>query len=472
MGGAGDTMISPERSGLLKDFLGSLPEQIAARLAQAVEVDRLIDGKMLPHEMILEGLRPALRRAPHADRTPTPLRAFCLPFEDLFTLLPRTAKQKGRIARSSVAPAWNWVQTILPEETRRYSADFRGHVLAGAHAEARDRAAAYWPVAAKAIRDNLADPAGARRARQVLGGDLAVADAAEMALLLSVGEDIAQIQRILPKALASLGDDLLWSLREIYDRLAAHMPDAAPYVAVIAMHRLAKPWEALKLPLSVSRQTKDTLISLTDMGLVGEIIFGDMEVYCAAVHGARHPDFDAESLIDNLSRFTTLSNGIVKGMEIRRDGKWGQRLLRDRAALAEVMDGFMERAPKELAGALPLQKSGFTGPRAADFSRPVDGERRERALRYAKLVAGCQPFASAASFGASAKQACEEMREMLRAYNEDVVRELRTATGARRAVVESQFELACGLTVVLLNGEEAEFLRRRGKAALQAAVAA
>ena len=56
-------MITPERTGLLKSFLGGLPEQIAARLAQAVEVDRLVDGKSLPHEMILEGLRPALRRA-------------------------------------------------------------------------------------------------------------------------------------------------------------------------------------------------------------------------------------------------------------------------------------------------------------------------------------------------------------------------------------------------------------------------
>ncbi|MBV9044149.1 MAG: hypothetical protein JO294_03420, partial [Alphaproteobacteria bacterium] len=48
-------MLSPERTGLLKSFLGSLPEQVAARLAQAIEIDRLIDGKSLPHDMILEG---------------------------------------------------------------------------------------------------------------------------------------------------------------------------------------------------------------------------------------------------------------------------------------------------------------------------------------------------------------------------------------------------------------------------------
>ena len=136
--------------------------------------------------------------------------------------------------------------------------------------------------------------------------------------------------------------------------------------------------------------------------------------------------FDADALVENISRFTSLSSGIVKGIEMRRDGKWGQRLMKDRAALAEVMDGFMERAPKELAAALPLGKSGSFagGPKYPDFSRPVDAEKIERALRYARLVIGCKPFAAAASFGASVKKAEEDMCQMLRSYNEDVVKRI------------------------------------------------
>src|SRR5690348_11726689 len=150
-------MLTPERTGLLKSFLSGLPEQIAQRLAQAVEVDRLVDGKSLPHEMILESLRPALRRTAGHDRTPTPLRAFCLPFEDLFTLLPRKVKQKGRVARGSVAPVWSWIsQTLLPDETKVYSAKFRALILANKHTEARAHAATFWPVAAAAIQHALA----------------------------------------------------------------------------------------------------------------------------------------------------------------------------------------------------------------------------------------------------------------------------------------------------------------------------
>ena len=468
-------MISPERTGLLKSFLGSLPEQIAARLAQAVEVDRLVDGKLLPHEMILEGLRPALRRATGSDRTPTPLRAFCIPFEDLFTLHPRKAKQKGSIARGSVMPVWAWLsQTLLVEQTKDYIREFKALILAAKHAEARERAVQFWTVASVAMQAKLADAAGLKAARLVLNSEMVVADAVEMALLLSVGPAVLEIQTALPKPVPTLTDDLMWPLRAVYDRLAESVPDAAAYVAVIAMHRLARPWEALKLPLSISRQTQDTLISSTDMGLVGEIIFGDIENFGKAVREARHPMFDEALLLDNLANFTTLSSGIVKGIEMRRDGKWGQRLMKDRAALAEVMDGFMERAPKELGAALPMQKSGsFSGgPKYPDFSRPIDADKTERALRYARLVVGAKNLAVAASFGASAKKADEEMCQLLRSYNEDVVKELRGAEGPKRAIVESQFETVCTLTALLFSEEEAELLRRRGRAAQQAAAAA
>ncbi|MBL6938518.1 MAG: hypothetical protein ISS15_02875 [Alphaproteobacteria bacterium] len=459
----------------MKTFLSGLPEQIAQRLAQAVEVDRLIDGKTLPHEMILESLRPALRRAHGSDRTPTPLRAFCIPFEDLFTLLPRKAKQKGRIARGSVAPIWSWIsQTLLPDETRTYAAKFRALIIANKHAEARAHAAAFWPVAAAAIQHALSTEQGVKMARAALGGQLVVEDAAEMAVLLQVGDETGEIQRILPKPVATLTDELLWALRAVYDSLVQKSPDAVPYVAVIAMHRLAKPWEALKLPLMVSRQTQDTLISSTDMGLVGEIIFGDIETYGKFVREARQPAFDPAALIENLSAFTTRSSGIVKGIDMRRDGKWGQRLLKDRAQLADVMDSFMERAPKEAAAALPMQKSGtFTGgPKVPDFSRPVDPEKTERGLRYVQLTAGCRALATAASFGAAQKKAEDDICQMLRSYNEDVVKELRTAEGPRRTVVESQFEVVCRMTAILFSDEEAEFLRRRGRAAQQAAAAA
>jgi hypothetical protein len=458
----------------LQGLLGALPPLIASRLAKAIEIDRLNEGQSLPHELILDGLRPVLRRNQSADRAPTPLRLFCRPFEDLLTMVPRTAKQRGRIARSSIMPVWNWVsQTLAAEAAATFSIGIKTSLLSGRNDDMMNHAAQFWTVAAQAILSALDTDRARKAAREILDGDLAVADAREMALLLSVGGDMIDLQTKLPKPLPSLTDDVVWQLREIYDRLAVSAPEAAPYVAVVAMQRLERPWEALKLPMNVTRQSQDTLISSTDMGLVGEILFGDIEYYLSMIRAARPNHFDADALVGHLIGFTSLSTGMVKAIEMRRDGKWGQRLLGDRAAVAEVMDGFMERAMKDVSAALPTIKSGSYsgGPRVPDLAHHTDPEKSDRALAYARLVSGCRSFAPAASFGASNKEAIDEISVMLKSYTEDLLKELRSVTGDRRTNAEAHFHLAVEIAALIFSQEEADLLRRRARAAMPAVAA-
>jgi hypothetical protein len=54
--------LSPQSRAKLVKFLSALPERLSARLAQAVELDRVRRGTVLPHGEILEALRPSLRR--------------------------------------------------------------------------------------------------------------------------------------------------------------------------------------------------------------------------------------------------------------------------------------------------------------------------------------------------------------------------------------------------------------------------
>ena len=458
-------MLTAEKTELLQSFLGSLPGQIAARLAKAVEVDRLVDGAALPHDLILDGLRPTLRGAQAQPRTPTPLRLFCRPFEDLLINGPRNDKQKGRIARSSIVPIWAWLQALIPEEWNSYRAGIKELVLAYKMDDALACACKFWPLAGQAMSTAIANnPKGVRTA---LNGELALGDAEDIARMLCAGTAMMEIQQLLPKPAPALTDDLLWSLRGIYDGVVETAVDSAPYVPVVVMGRLAKPWEALKLALMISHQTQDTLIASTDMGLVGDILFSRMEDARIAIHATRQSGFDAVTLLENLKFFTDISSAIVKEVEILRRGKWGKRLLGDRAAVGAVMDGFMERAPKEIAAALPSQKTGYSGSgRMPDFTKKADPEKIERALRYAKLLAGCRSLAVPGSFGAKHAKAVDEATLVMRSYNEDLVKELRSAEGARRENVERQFQLCTELTGMVFSEEEAEFLRRRGKAAI------
>jgi hypothetical protein len=453
-------MSPQERTGLLKAFLGGLPGVAAGRLAMAVEVDRLMDGRALPHEDILAGLRPVLRRD-HNDRTPTPQRLFCRPFQDLLTCQPRTVKQKASITRSTLMLAWNWLsQTLLPAETAAYARECKALVLNNKHEDALARAARFWPLAATAMTQALATDHQA--VKKILGDPFAAEDIAEMALLLSAGEAVEQLSALLPAPVASFHEQLVWQVRDIYERLVQEQPDVAPYVAVIVMNRLVRPWEALRLPMLVTRHTDDTLIAKTDMGLVGEILFARMDALKNSIHVTRHPLFDADRLMEEVKTFADLSSHIVKEIEIKREGEWGKRLLGERVLIGKVMEGFMDRAPKEFGAALPSQKA--TG---GDFSKPVAPEKQEMALRYARLVAGSRFFAAAASFAAKQKMVYEDLCATLKRYNEDLIKALKA--NPQNPVANAQFLLCAELTAVLYSDEEAELLRRRGRAALSAA---
>ncbi|HTO42436.1 MAG TPA: hypothetical protein VL026_15795, partial [Rhizomicrobium sp.] len=336
----------------------------------------------------------------------------------------------------------------------------------GAMAAAYAHAETFWHLASVEMRAALATPER-RQAAHALLGEPMLADAEEMALLIGVGAKVLDIQKNLPRGTAALTDELIWSLRETYDALFSSNPDAAPYVTIITMNRLAKPWEALRLPLMILRKTQDTLLSSTDMGLAGELLFHDLEYMALQICAVRSPDFDADLLIRHLTRFTELSAAVVKEVDIRRDGRWGQVLMRDRALVGETMQTLMIQAVTSVMAAIPMQKSGAygAGPRVPNVEHaPLQLRNNERALRYAKLLAGCRHLAARASFGAKHQDAEDEVERELRAYNEEIVKLLRDPDDTRRAKAQPFFRMAVELTAILFSEDEADFLRRRARA--------
>ncbi|HXJ02545.1 MAG TPA: hypothetical protein VNH44_15080, partial [Micropepsaceae bacterium] len=132
---------------------------------------------------------------------------------------------------------------------------------------------------------------------------------------------------------------------------------------------------------------------------------------------------------------------------------------------AEVMEGLLERAPKEIVGALPPGKMGGFGksPKPLDLTRMPDPEKAAKATRYAKLIRHSRPFAVAAAFNAKLNEIVDETTNVLRTYSEDILRELRAAPPEARSNVESYWALFLALCTLVLGEEETELLRRRAR---------
>ena len=130
----------------------------------------------------------------------------------------------------------------MPDETQAYVNDTKALVLS---AEARWRHRARRAVLAdrgRSDRKALATEAGRQAARKALGDAFAVDDAAEMALLLSAGEAMRAIERAAARAGRRIHtNSCSGSCAPSMTSWSQRNPDAAPYVAVVAMNRLARP---------------------------------------------------------------------------------------------------------------------------------------------------------------------------------------------------------------------------------------
>ena len=452
---------------LLKGFLGQLPDEVASRLAKAVEVDRLIGGNALPHDDILKALRPQLRgTATSAHRVPTPQRLFCRPFEDLLVSGDRKAKQKGRIARSSVDLVWKWLASALMPARHHKLTTSLGEAIVAGNDELIDRdLTALWSEASFVLKAALADEGRKAVAAQTLGGADVAEDAAEMALLLAQAKTVIEIRTRLPKPVVQLTQDDIWFLCDLIDQLALTAPDFAPYIALVVLGRLERPWEVLRLITAITRKATDVVISGTDMDVVGELLFSDLDAYAANISSARPINFDPDKVLSSLAGFTELSSGMVKELGIRRDGKWGQRLAKDRADVAQIMENLLQRARKEILAALPPHK-GFAfarRQRTLDLSKPTDPERVAKALRYAQLVAYSRPFAVAGAFSARLMKVTEETTLALRTYAEDILTELRATTPEARQRAQEHLAVMLSLCELVLGESETDFLRRRAR---------
>ena len=168
----------------------------------------------------------------------------------------------------------------------------------------------------------------------------------------------------------------------------------------------------------------------------------------------RHPLFSAEKLMEEVKTFAELSSNIVKEIELKRQGEWGKRLLAERVEIGKVMESFMDRAPREVAAALPMQKA--TG---ADFSKPIGAGKARNGAALCPPGGGQPQFRRRRILRRQADaRPVKICGAMLKRYNEDLVKALKAEP--RNQIATAQFAFCTELTAILFSEEEAELLRR------------
>ncbi|NWG46783.1 MAG: hypothetical protein HXY25_09590 [Alphaproteobacteria bacterium] len=450
-----------DKADALKAFLARLPGKIAAPLATAIEADRLVNPAGLPHETILDGLRPVLRGAetrPHRLRTP--LRVFCEPFEDLLVGDHEGAKVEGRIARSSLRPVWRLVQDVAGKPFAARTASLTGALLGRTEAELAEIVPLFQAEAAAALATALE----AGSAPALADPDLC-ADAEEIRRLLAIAPLTLSLRTRFIRPVPTLEDADLDIIRACYEDVGSVHPDAARYVPVIVLGRLARPWEILRVLAKLARSQSDTLVSQTDVGLVGELLLHDLERLAERIEAAEPASFDPETLGTAISQFARLGHGLTTELDIHRHGPWGERLAELRARVGTRMERFLDQSVRDVTGLLAVRRPGNPRrrhERQADLGRPLDDARAGRARAVVQLVTSCRGVAAQAAFNVAHATCVERISESLDDYVPAILEALKGADEELLPIAQAYFGAAVELIGLLRGEAEADLLRRKG----------
>lgn len=459
----------------LEAFLGQIRDHDLEKLVTAVELDRLGGGADLPHDTLLDAMRPALRENPNYSRIPTPERLFCVAFEDLVNALPGRRKQAGRISRESIRPMWTWLQTrVLADKLPAIEAEVSNLIAANEMEEVRTIICELQMAAGQVMRKELEKVVHSDTAFEVLcnqlGGASVVADIQDMALCLEVADWITEIQQRFERPLLGFNESDARTFHEIYTRFRSDAPEHSRFALLVLMGRMARPWEILSLISTLETDFEDFSIEPEDQAAVNELLLDDLDITGISLVGLRPEDVDARELIENLNLFVQITGGVLRGVGLQRDEGWGQRFKTTREAVAQQMGAFVEAMPGLILKSLPVKQTGGYGvriPRVPDTSIAPEADAVNVSVEMTKLFAELRFYADQTGFAAAWSRAAREFDHSYELFKDDILDHIRSTSGRERQNAEAFAEVLAQIGEEYRGAVEADMIRRRSVTAAE-----
>lgn len=453
----------------LRQFVTELPESSLKKLAATVELDRGENRFGLPHDAIMQILRPRLAEI-RAPRIYNAQRMLCVPFEDMLIVKDEGYKETGKILRASIMPMWRLLtEELIPKEWPALAQEFASAQKADDEVRRDDAASAIWAAAAAPlsawVMEQEADPEALRKAVKKIGGTRIIEDIKEMAYALEIADTLESAKAKLPrKPILMLNQDQVVVLKRHYDQVAEEHEDRELIFMLAIMGRLLQPFPILKLVRAISRKLDDSIASKSDLAVVGNKVIRALEEDAEKVATiAQEEGSTEEELMSRTKRFAAAFKGITMDIGIRRDGEWGKRMYGCRTMVSNAVDQMILSDATSVV-LLVLPKSGTRA--VADFSAEPDEERFERSERRARAIGQAMGIAEEIGLQTACANAVNGLRKDLDNYAARIIARLPKAEEHERANARAHLACAVRLIELISNSDEADLLRRRGNAAL------
>jgi len=242
-------------------------------------------------------------------------------------------------------------------------------------------------------------------------------------------------EKLSGSVIVDLSPAIITEAKRCYDLLSAGSGVETRLFAVAILNRLDKPWHIFRLARALSWKRDATLVSNTELAVIGQRLLHDLDVTAHAVDianpkgrmSAHLVDFDR--LRELTGRYIECAEGLLGEIDLRRDSEWGEAMLRSRGKMRDALEeDRLETAANVILAVLPERPTDHRQrPGAAKSSAPdcSDETLTAQAAKAIQLLTFIIQRSGRQGFGSGARKVLDEVSQDIEKRGEDLIADLR-----------------------------------------------
>lgn len=426
----------------LRRYLRELKPSARSLLIGELECSVLRGDEIAGASLILRELRVIIRE--QRDGAPCIgdcARHFFKPLEPFMVDDVADHKHPGRIARCSLEPLWIWVRRdLLPEEAKVLAAAVKEALFVGDEPKAERLARAFQDRAAAGIATAFAeaerDEKTYRRLLAQIGTPRAADDAAVLRRALKGRDILETFGAHLPAHIVNLTDARLDEVKARIDFVTARKPDIFAQAVLLAMSRLAAPWQLVRLATRAAGSDVAARVAETPYAVAVVIVLAELE----RLVGELRSDLRSGRGVAVGALLKTIhdcARGLRTELDLPIDSTWGRALAGLRGQISDLLKSEIESTPGRVRRLLRPCPSSEIRPHSA-----LDADEVAQTEASIEFVGTCRYFASELAINEMTQRNYSALQRYLDGGTRALLDGLRHAGAADRSFRQSQVDAA------------------------------
>ncbi|MDB5459026.1 MAG: hypothetical protein JWO72_767, partial [Caulobacteraceae bacterium] len=231
-----------------------------------------------------------------------------------------------------------------------------------------------------------------------------------------------------------------------------------------------EPWTVLRVMSAVTNHAGDRYVSSSEMAGFCERILANID---GQLNLVRVFDYDggaqAGAEAAKAVQMALIQVAEFEGaLDLDKEGAWGQRVGKQKAAIANLTEGYLKKCSKLVSDAVPQQPVRVGGstvrsePNLSDPPQPRAVNRAMASLTFFDCLRAC---AAQGGYGAVRGKVCEEITHGLDSYLEELLAMVHGNETDNLEIAHAFLEVVADFMGLVQGEKSAQIVRRRAAAA-------